>query len=76
MGQITLYLDSETEAKVKSAAKAVGVSQSKWVAALIKEKTVNEWPAFVGELAGAWDDLLTAEELRANLGEDATRERI
>jgi predicted HicB family RNase H-like nuclease len=31
MAQVTLYLDEETAAKLKAAAKASGLSQNKWV---------------------------------------------
>jgi hypothetical protein len=74
MGQVTLYLDSETEAKLKGAAKAAGLSQSRWVAALIQEKTATEWPASIAQLAGAWAELQTAEELRTGEPEDVPRE--
>jgi hypothetical protein len=74
MGQVTLYLDPETEMKLKSAAKAAGVSQSRWVAALIQQKTASEWPDSIARLAGAWKDLPTAEEMRAGVPEDIPRE--
>jgi hypothetical protein len=76
MGQITLYLDTDTESRVRSAAKAAGVSQSRWVAELIREKTATEWPKSVVRLAGAWADFPTAEEIRAGMGEDAPREPL
>jgi hypothetical protein len=74
MGHVTLYLDPETETKLKSAAKAAGVSQSRWVAALIQQKTASEWPASIARLAGAWADLPTVEELRQEEPEDIPRE--
>jgi hypothetical protein len=74
MGRVTLYLDEQTEAKVRSAAKAAGVSQSRWVADLIREKTATRWPESIARLAGAWADFPTAEEIRAGLGEDVARE--
>lgn len=74
MGQLTLYLDSETERQVKAAAKAAGTSLSRWVAGLIREKTANRWPESVVRLAGAWPDLPSLEEIRAEEGEDVTRQ--
>ena len=74
MGQVTLYLDAETEAKLKDAAKSAGLSQSRWVATLIQEKTATEWPPSIAKLAGAWADLPMAEELRARESEDIPRE--
>ncbi len=44
MGQVTIYLDSETETKMINVVKKSGLSKSKWIAGLIKEKTTNTWP--------------------------------
>lgn len=73
MGQLTLYVDSETEKQMKAAAKAAGISLSRWVAGLIREKTANRWPESVVELAGAWPDMPSLEEIRAEQGEDVPR---
>ena len=74
MGQVTIYLEDEVEEKMSVAAKSEQISKSKWVAALIKEKVVSEWPESIARLAGAWKDLPLAEEDRANLGKDVERE--
>jgi hypothetical protein len=74
MAQVTLYLDTETETRMREAARAAGVSQSRWLADLIRERTANEWPQSVAALAGAWADMPTAEDLRQNPGEDVPRE--
>jgi len=66
MGQITLYLDEKTAAKMKAAAEAEGLSQSKWVARLIQRKTASRWPYSVTCLAGAWSDLPDPESLRTH----------
>ncbi len=76
MAQLTLYLDDEIAEKMKQAAGAVGVSQSRWVAELIRERVTEEWPQAVRELAGAWLELPLAEELRSWPVEDATRESL
>ena len=76
MGQITIYLDAETEIKMLSMVKESGISKSKWIANLIKEKTADTWPENIVKLAGAWKDLPTAEELRKNMGRDVKRESI
>jgi hypothetical protein len=76
MGQVTIYLDSETEKKMLNMVKKSGVSKSKWIAKLIKEKTANNWPENVIKLAGAWKDLPTAEELRKDMGRDVKRESV
>jgi len=74
MSQLTLYLDSETEEKMKAAAKAAGVSQSRWVADLIREKTSTEWPDSIVKLIGTWADFPSLEEIRAEAPPDLPRE--
>ncbi|NLV24438.1 MAG: CopG family transcriptional regulator [Deltaproteobacteria bacterium] len=56
MGQVTIYLDPETEKKMHEAAKRSGLSQSKWIATLIREKTAATWPSSIAALAGSWQD--------------------
>ena len=72
MGQITIYLDSETEKKMINTIKKSGKSKSKWVADLIREKTADSWPENIINLAGAWSDLPTAEEIRKTGPSDRT----
>jgi len=74
MGQVTVYLDDKTEAEMNAAVKASGISKSKWVARVIHEKASNEWPDSITQLAGAWPDLPTAEEIRHSAGDDTRRE--
>jgi hypothetical protein len=74
MGQLTIYLDEDTEQRVKTAAQSAGVSLSKWVATVIREKTETAWPDAVLQLAGAWPDLSTADELRRSQPTDSERE--
>ena len=76
MGQITIYLDSETERKMINTIKKSGKSKSKWVAELIREKTASCWPENIINLAGAWSDLPTPEEIRKEMGHDVKRESI
>jgi beta-glucanase (GH16 family) len=76
MGQVTLYLDAKTETRMKAAATSAGISQSRWVAGLIRQRTANQWPQAVVELAGAWPDMPSLEEIRADEGEDAPREPL
>jgi len=77
MGQVTLYLDSQTVERMKAAAKAAGTSQSQWVATLIREKTATVWPPTIAQLAGAWkDDFPTLEEIRREAHEEVSREPL
>jgi len=76
MAQVTLYLDEQTEEQMKAAARTAGVSNSRWVADLIRERTASEWPESVRRLAGAWADFPTAEELREGLPDDVPRKPL
>lgn len=76
MAQVTIYLDKELEEKMRILVQSQQISQSQWITKLIREKLQTEWPEQVLALAGAWDDFPTAEELRADLGQDVPREAI
>ena len=76
MAQVTIYLDSETEKKMNNVIKKTGISKSKWISDLIKQKMTSTWPENIVKLAGAWTDLQTAEDIRKNMAEDADRESI
>jgi hypothetical protein len=76
MGQVTIYIDDETEKKLLSMIENSGISKSKWIVDLIREKAYNSWPEKVLKLAGAWKDFPTAEEIRKEMGEDADRESV
>ena len=76
MGQVTIYLDSETEKKLNNLVEKKGISKSKWIAGLIREKTSMVWPENVVRLAGAWSDLPSAEEIRNAMGQNTKREPL
>ena len=76
MGQITIYLDAETEKRLAGVIKKGGVSKSRWIAELIREKVATSWPENVVALAGAWSDMPTAEEIREGAGTDVEREPL
>ena len=76
MGQVTIYIDDETERKMLNMIEKQGISKSKWIAELIREKASTTWPESVVKLAGAWKDLPTAEETREGMGNDAPRESV
>jgi hypothetical protein len=76
MGQVTIYLDDETEDKARSAARSKGVSLSKWVAQRVRQGALSDWPDYVRELAGAWSDLPSAAQLRKSRGRDLKRTRL
>jgi hypothetical protein len=56
MSQITLYLDDATQALVDEAAKANGVSKSRWVADIIRTYAAHDWPQDCLALAGRFSD--------------------
>lgn len=76
MPQVTIYLDANTEEQARSAAQAKGIPFSKWISGVIREKTASSWPQEVLDLAGAWPDFPSLEDLRKHQGEDAPRESL
>jgi len=76
MSQVTLYIDEETAERMRQAAQRDGVSQSQWVAGLIRERTRTDWPPEVRALAGAWADMPLPEEIRADAAGDVEREPL
>jgi hypothetical protein len=73
MSQITLYLDDATQALVDQAAKANGVSKSRWVADLIRTYAAHEWPQECLALAGQFPDFPLREEAPAVNAPDVPR---
>jgi hypothetical protein len=76
MGQVTIYLEKQIEQKMRNQAKIENRSLSQWISSLIKDKVNDEWPDQIAELAGQWDDFPSLDELRADQGEDTSREEI
>ena len=77
MGQVTIYLDDETEGSARAAAHSEGIPLSKWVTARIRGRAATEWPEAVRALAGAWADLPSAAQIRkSSKTRDVARERI
>ena len=74
MGQVTVYLDDQTEMQMNAAVKASGESKSKWVARVIREKSGAEWPQEVKAIAGTWTDFPTVEIIRQSSARDSERE--
>jgi hypothetical protein len=76
MGQVTIYLDDETETRVRDPAESNGVSISKWIAHRIRYDARTEWPTSWRELAGAWPDLPSVEQIRRHSTKDVKRGRL
>ena len=76
MGQVTIYIDDETEKKMIASARDAKISKSKWITDVIREKVATEWPLSVRELAGAWEDFPSNEEIRSGAGKDVKREKL
>ncbi len=62
MSQITLCLDETTQALVDQAAKAHGVSKSRWVPDIIRKYATHEWPQDCLALAGSFSDFALRTE--------------
>jgi hypothetical protein len=73
MAQVTIYLDGDSERRLKAAARNAGVSVSSWVRKLVQDRTRTDWPAEARELACAWPDFPDLHDLRAVTGKDQPR---
>ena len=73
MSQITLYLDDATQALVDEAARAQGVSKSRWVAEVIRKYAAHEWPQDCLELAGRFADFPLRDDAAATPVSDVPR---
>lgn len=73
MAQITLYLDDTLQARLKASAARQRMSQSQFVAQLIRQAVDDRWPDEVLTLAGSVPDFPALDELRAADAPDATR---
>ena len=73
MAQITLYLDDALQARLREHAARQQVSQSQFVANLIRQAVDDRWPEDVLALAGTLRSFPDADELRAASGADAPR---
>ena len=73
MAQLTLYLDDATQARLRDEATRRQVSQSQFVADLIRRATADTWPDDVLALAGSVPAFPTVDTLRAGLAADADR---
>lgn len=73
MSQITLYLDDATQALVDQAARAHGISKSRWVAEIIRKYATHEWPQDCLALAGSFADFPLREDSPASLPADVQR---
>ncbi len=76
MRQVTIYLDEPTMLVMKQAAHEAGISQSQWIAGLIRNETCPQWPDSIKRLAGSWSDFPEVEEMRAGQGQDVARESL
>lgn len=76
MSQVTIYLDEQTDQKLRQAVKQSGLSKSQWITRLIKEKTATEWPEVVREMVGQWQEVPEQEEIRKTEGQDLPRESL
>ena len=76
MGQVTIYLNKETEDKLVTSVRAMHVSKSKWVADAIEQKLRDQWPPSVRQLPGSWSDFPSPDEVRHSRDTDVERESL
>jgi len=76
MSHLTIYLDNQTEKRVRSSAKQTGLSVSRFIARILNDHEKAAWPPEVAQMAGSWPDFPSAEEIREGQPADRTREQF
>ncbi len=74
MSQVTIYMDEETEARTRAAARAAGVSLSRWIAEVLRSRVASAWPADVAALEGSWRSPDDVDPMHRVDGADLPRE--
>ena len=76
MAQITIYINSELESKVKKIASSLNISISKYISTIVEKNIEDSWNPKVKKLAGSWSDFPTIEEIRDSSAKDIKREEL
>jgi hypothetical protein len=76
MSQVTIYIDDDTEQRTRAAARAAGVSVSRWIAGVLRSRVGAAWPADVAALAGSWRPQDDGPACDAAGGSDLARESL
>ena len=76
MGQITIYLDGETEKILRRRAKEKNLSASKYIGVLIREKNLSKWPEELIHSSGTWNKFPMVAEIRSGYGKDIKRDDL
>ena len=76
MAQVSLYLDKKTYEKVETAAHLSDISISKYVAEIIRDHFVQEWPPKYAELFGSVSDDTFFPNGAEKITEDTAREPL
>lgn len=74
MSQITIYIDSNLEAKVKKMAAATGLSISKFISNVLEKDMADTWNSEAMKLEGSWSDFPTLDEIRDAEAKELPRE--
>ena len=74
MPEITVTLDDETDRLARAAAEAAGVPYGRWVADLIRTRSL--WPAHVLAMAGNAPNFPLREDIGEPSGEDVPRVKL
>jgi hypothetical protein len=76
MPQLTLYLDNETEKKIKAAAKRAGSSVSSWVTEKLRKAIQDDWPEDYFDILGSLSKVRIARPGELNFDDDAPRTKL
>ena len=76
MPQLSLYIDEETLAEIRTAAKTEKISVSKYVTGKLRDSLHESWPEHYDELFGSIEDDTFTLKRAAEFRDDTSRETL
>lgn len=76
MAQVTIYMDSHLESRIKELASSTGISISKFISKILEKKVNNSWSDEIISLSGTWNDFSSLEDIRETKAKDIQREEF
>jgi hypothetical protein len=76
MPKLTIYVDEDTQRRLKQAAKRESLSASKWVRLRLARVLKSAWPQGYFELFGSLANEKFERSRQGDLGNDAARESL
>ncbi len=74
MAQVTIYINSALEEKIKTRAGSLNISLSKLISSVLEQQFSNQWHPDTQHLIGSWQDFPEIESITATPANDVKKE--